>query len=74
MTRGLRLPDRVMLPSAPIMSSATARLCLSASKQRLHGWRAHGFPVAHRDGRERFYLVADVERWLIANGVGVRRE
>lgn len=72
---GLRLPPRVTLPTAPMMSGWHVRDALSASKQVISLWRKHrGFPRYHREGRDFFTSTDAIADWLEARGVKVVRQ
>jgi hypothetical protein len=70
-----RIPRTVILPSALTIDSQHLRIALNnPSRQLLHRWRlARNFPQSHRDGKKSFCIVAEVETWLIAQGVRVRK-
>lgn len=71
----IRLPAAINLPIGPTLDACTLRAALGVSRQVLHLWteRDQPFPRSHRNGRQRFYITSEVETWLIANGVIVRR-
>ncbi|TDR30327.1 hypothetical protein DES43_14619 [Aquamicrobium defluvii] len=73
MRRGPHLPSTVTLPLASTASAETMRICLGGqSRQTLHNWhRLYDFPKSVGANSDRFYLVAEVERFCFAHGSSV---
>ena len=72
---GIRLPERVTLPSAPMIAAWHVRDALRVSKAVLHLWRRDkGFPNYHREGRGSYTSTDAIAEWLTARGVEVVRQ
>ena len=64
----IKLPQSVILPTAPIASAGIVYAAIGASRQRVAGWRSrHGFPAS----QERKIDVSAVAAWLSNRSVKV---
>lgn len=70
-----RFPMPVTLPVAAVVNAAELSLSLgSPSRQLLYLWRTQrDFPQSFPDGKARFALTDEVEKWLIGQGIAVQR-
>ena len=76
MKRPLKVPRKVVLPVSHVVSCGLMRAALAnASRQLINTWqKKYGFPASYKDGRNRFYLTADISAWLIEHGSTVETE